>query len=151
MTSTRLLPLLLLLPCAAAFAPLSLLPRPATGSTALQRRGGVRGLALQLKTQNDPLKNERGNNIGDSRYTTSYSEDLKDFVEDLPAGTTEEQIRAFAQRLRESGLPADIKAGKIRYRNHFSGSAVVDWMLKERIAKNRRVAVPLLSEPEHFT
>ena len=57
MASTRLLPLLILLPCATAFAPPSLLPRPATrSSTALRRAGpgGVRGLALQLKTQTDP-------------------------------------------------------------------------------------------------
>jgi len=44
MASARLLPLLILLPCAAAFAPPSLLPRPATGSaTALRRPGPSAG------------------------------------------------------------------------------------------------------------
>lgn len=80
------------------------------------------------------LKNERGNNIGDPRYTTTYTEDLKEYVEDLPAGTTEEQIRDIAARLRASAIPADIVSGRIKYRNHFSGTDVVRSPLANRPA-----------------
>lgn len=51
----RLQALLLLLPCASAFAPTVLpLVNSDRHSVALRRPDGVRGLALQLKTQTDP-------------------------------------------------------------------------------------------------
>jgi len=87
------------------------------------------------------LKDERGNNIGDDRYTVSYNEDLRLEVEDLPAGTTEEFIRDLALRLKESDVPQDLRPDKITYRNSMVGSEVVDWMIQQRIAPNRRVAV----------
>jgi len=105
------------------------------------RRGG--GMLASLRAQVDPLKNERGNNVGDPRYTVTYTEDLKREVEDLPAGMTAEKIEDFTQRLRESGLVGDKIAGRIKFRNHFVGFEVVDWMIKSRIAKDRREAVAI--------
>ena len=109
--------------------------------------------------------------MGDTRYTVSYGEDLDAFVEDLPAGmhtdsmhrtnvhprahthahthtrprahtgTTEEFIRDLAEQLKASGLPQDLRPARITYKNAVVGSEVVDWMLRQRIAPNRRVAV----------
>jgi len=87
------------------------------------------------------VKDDRGNNVGDTRYTTSYDEDLSLEIEDLPAGTTEQFIRDLALRLKDSPVPRDLRPNKITYKNSMIGSEVVDWMVKERIAPNRRVAV----------
>lgn len=87
------------------------------------------------------IKDDRGNNVGDTRYTTSYDEDLSLEIEDLPAGTTEQFIRDLALRLQNSPVPSDLRPNKITYKNSMVGSEVVDWMVKERIASNRRVAV----------
>ncbi|EKX42183.1 hypothetical protein GUITHDRAFT_111749 [Guillardia theta CCMP2712] len=87
------------------------------------------------------MKDSRGNNIGDSRYTTNYAEDLKPEVEELPPGTSEEFLRDVAQRLKSSPLVRDLESGRIKFRNSVVGTEVVDWMVKQRIAKDRRVAV----------
>jgi hypothetical protein len=99
------------------------------------------GTKQEQKQDAARLKDERGNNIGDTRYTISYNEDLKLEVEDLPAGTTEQFIRDLADRLRESPVPQDLRPDKITYKNSMVGTDVVDWMIKERIAPNRKVAV----------
>jgi hypothetical protein len=103
-------------------------------------------IVILVRTQvQDPLKDERGNNIGDTRYTTSYFEDLKPEVEDLPAGVTREFIVDMAQRLRaEPGMVRDIQSGAIKFKQHFVGREAVDWMIKSKIAKDRRVAVSSL-------
>jgi hypothetical protein len=87
------------------------------------------------------LQDDRGNNVGDTRYTVSYSEDMSMDVEDLPAGTTEEFMRDLALRLKDSPVPRDLRPDKITYKNSMIGSEVVDWMIRERIAPSRRVAV----------
>jgi len=88
------------------------------------------------------MKDERGNNIGDSRYTTTYNEDLKMEVEDLPEGTTNEFIVDLTQKLRaDPAIVRNIRNGKINYYNHFYGTEAVDWMLQNRIARDRRQAV----------
>ena len=56
-------------------------------------------------------------------------------------GTTEEFIRDLAEQLKASGLPQDLRPARITYKNAVVGSEVVDWMLRQRIAPNRRVAV----------
>jgi len=125
-------------------------PRPA----ALALRAQLFGFGAKSKEKAPPptqaaraaaaagqLKDERGNNVGDTRYTVSYGEDLDTFVEDLPAGTTEEFIRDLAEQLKASGLPQDLRPARITYKNAVVGSEVVDWMLRQRIAPNRRVAV----------